>query len=80
VTVAVGGLANQFDPPAVTIAAGGTVTWEWKGGIHDVTFDGFHSKTQESGSYPHTFDTPGTYAYVCTVHQSTGMRGTINVR
>ena len=79
-TVAVGGAFNAFDPPTVTIAAGGTVTWEWQGGVHDVTFDGFASETKGSGNFVHTFTTPGTFAYVCTVHQSTGMRGTVIVR
>jgi plastocyanin len=30
-------------------------------------------------SYSYTFDTPGTYKYVCVPHESAGMLGTITV-
>jgi plastocyanin len=35
---------------------------------HNVTFDGFSSTTQSTGSWAHTFDQAGTFAYQCTVH------------
>lgn len=41
-----------------------------------------HKKYQlvpKGESYSHTFETPGTYTYVCTPHASSGMIGTVTV-
>jgi copper-containing nitrite reductase len=35
---------------------------------------------QPNGVFYHKFDRPGTYHYVCTVHETGGMRGTVIVR
>lgn len=35
---------------------------------------------QPGGTFYHTFDKPGTYHYVCVVHETSGMRGTVIVR
>jgi copper-containing nitrite reductase/plastocyanin len=35
---------------------------------------------QPGGTFYHTFDKPGTYHYVCTVHETGGMKGTVIVR
>ncbi len=35
---------------------------------------------QPGGTFYHTFDKPGTYHYVCVVHETGGMRGTVIVR
>ena len=35
---------------------------------------------QPGGSFSHTFDTAGTYKYVCVPHESAGMVGTITVK
>lgn len=35
---------------------------------------------ESGGTYEHTFETPGTYVYVCTPHEGAGMVGTIEVR
>lgn len=69
----------SFEPGRVTIHAGQTVEWVWDDApvAHNVTFNGFASPTQASGVYFHTFDTPGLYAYQCTVHAT--MRGTVDV-
>jgi plastocyanin len=37
----------------------------------------FAAPEQTSGVFPHRFDTPGTYTYVCTLHE--GMTGTVIV-
>jgi plastocyanin len=70
---------TRFNPAAIEVPAGTTVTWKFQDGAvpHDVKGDGFESKTQSSGSYRHTFDTPGTYAYRCTLHS--GMKGRVVV-
>jgi plastocyanin len=67
----------------VTISKGTTVHWNWVKGDdkHNVTFHGFHSKTQKTGTYSHTFNTPGTYRYHCTIHGAKfGMHGIITVK
>jgi plastocyanin len=70
---------TRFNPAAVEVPAGTTVTWKFQDGSvpHDVKGDGFESKTQSSGSYQHRFDAPGTYAYRCTLHS--GMKGRVVV-
>jgi plastocyanin len=71
---------NQFTPPAIQVAAGTTVTWEFKDRFvpHDVSGDGFSSgEPRRSGSFSHTFDQPGTYPYRCTLHD--GMDGRVVV-
>jgi plastocyanin len=66
----------RFSPAIVEVPAGTTVTWTFRDGNvpHDVKGDGFYSgKPRRSGSFTHTFSTPGSYDYVCTVHpQMTG--------
>jgi plastocyanin len=70
---------TRFNPAAIEIPAGTTVTWRFQDGAvpHDVKGDGFESKTQSSGTYRHRFDAPGTYAYRCTLHA--GMKGRVVV-
>lgn len=69
----------EFQPVAVQVPAGTTVTWEWDDGdvVHDVAGDDFASELKADGEFAHTFDTPGTYAYECTVHP--GMVGRVIV-
>ncbi|NNG16264.1 MAG: hypothetical protein HKM89_07255 [Gemmatimonadales bacterium] len=81
---------NQFQPAAVTIAVGGTVTWDWPSTAinHNVSPDA--TEPVRSGNpvngpnmYQHTFNTPGTYQYFCEVHGAPGligMSGTITVQ
>ncbi|GAA3845119.1 cupredoxin family copper-binding protein [Streptomyces coacervatus] len=63
-----------FTPRTLTITAGDTVTWTNRDQApHDVrTTSGpapVHSPMLSKGdSWSHTFTTPGTYGYVCTVH------------
>ncbi|MFG2129400.1 plastocyanin/azurin family copper-binding protein [Streptomyces sp. NPDC048751] len=63
-----------FSPRSLTIAAGDTVTWTNQDQApHDVkTTSGpasLHSPMlNKGGTWSHTFTTPGTYGYVCTVH------------
>jgi plastocyanin len=68
----------QFEPASLTVEAGATVTWVWEGRApHDVVGQGFESPDQSSGTFRHTFEQPGTYAYECTIHP--GMEGNIVV-
>ncbi len=71
----------SFVPRSVTIHAGQTVEWKWDDSSvpQNVTFaPGFHSATQTSGTYFHTFDTAGVYPYSSTIHFDT--RGEVIVR
>ncbi len=69
----------SYSPSSITIRAGGTLTW-FNSGLapHTVTASGFDSGlVQPGGSYRRTFDTPGTYNYLCTIHPQ--MRGVVVV-
>lgn len=69
---------NVFEPEAVEVGVGGTVTWEWVGNEpHNVSHDDFSSDIQQAGTFEHTFAEAGTFDYVCTVHP--GMEGTVEV-
>lgn len=75
----------KFEPAAVTIKAGDTVTWNFQGPTP-------HSSTSDDGStdkwdstvlgagqtYSHTFATKGTYSYHCIPHAN--MKATITVQ
>jgi plastocyanin len=73
----------KFDPGEVTVNAGDTVTWVNDDSVgHDVTGDNFKSgepgAMQNGDTFEHTFDTAGTFDYVCSVHP--GMEGTVTVK
>jgi plastocyanin len=72
-TVVVDGFA--FAPAEVRVAVGGTVTWDFVESNHTVVIDGV--TLSPGGETSITFDTPGTYPYVCGIHSS--MRGTVVV-
>ena len=76
---------NQtFSPSTVTIAAGGTVLWQFSGSTHNVTFSGLAPAggnipdTPPGNAVSRTFATVGTYGYLCTRHG--GMTGTVVVQ
>jgi plastocyanin len=71
---------TQFVPRAITVPAGGSITWTNEDPIaHNVTKESgpgpdFASDTMMKGdTFTQKFDTPGTIDYVCTIHpQQTG--------
>jgi plastocyanin len=83
----------QFNPTAVTIAPGETVTWHYAGPDtnHSVTADAGQAESWDSDparpptaadhppttTFQHKFDTPGTFTYFCKVHGS--MQGKVTV-
>jgi plastocyanin len=71
-----------FHPGDLSIARGDSVTWVWRDGEteHNVTFHGFHSRTQAHGSYTVRFMHSGRFSYECTLHVAEGMKGEIVVR
>lgn len=72
-----------FSPATVTIPVGGTVTWQFSGNTHNVTFTGAAPAggnipdQPAGGTQSRTFTATGSYAYVCTRHN--GMTGTVVV-
>ena len=78
--------ANQFSPANAKVPVGSTVVWMHDGSAnHDVQAnDGSFSSgptagLKEGDSFEHKFDAAGSFAYFCTVHQGSGMHGTIVV-
>jgi plastocyanin len=71
----------RFDPEAIEIDAGETVTWTNEDNFtHTVQVDGREDQKVEPGeSVTETFDEPGTYHYVCTLHRK-DMEGEVVVR
>jgi plastocyanin len=85
-------LDNRFDPPTITIPAGRTITWTNNGvaphtvtsnpgtlGCNPPSTESFSSGTLNTNQpFPHTFNTPGTFAYHCEIH-GCSMAGTVTV-
>jgi plastocyanin len=71
----------RFDPEAIEIDAGKAVTWTNEDNFtHTVQIDGREDQKVEPGeSVSETFDEPGTYHYVCTLHRK-DMEGEVVVR
>lgn len=63
-----------FNPSALTVKAGTTVTWTNEDSVaHDVISDSgaFSSDSLSTGqTFSHTFDAAGTYEYHCGIHPS----------
>lgn len=78
-----------FSPSTIAVAPGETVTWSWLGSPHSTTSDSTSGpETWDSGvlstgaTFSHTFTTPGTYPYHCSIHGAPGgigMSGTVVV-
>lgn len=71
----------NYKPAELKVAAGTTVTFTNEDGFaHTVTakdksFDS--GNLDEGATFEHTFEEPGTYAYLCAIHNS--MTGTVTV-
>jgi plastocyanin len=88
VTVTVGDNCLCFMPSMVTIQPGDTVQWSWSSNGHSSTSGtpGAPNGIWDSGiliqgaTFSHTFNSPGSFPYYCTVHgQCCGMIGIVNV-
>jgi plastocyanin len=69
-----------FQPQQVTVLAGQSVMWQnVSARAHTVTADdGSYAGALFNGAmYSHTFDSPGTFLYHCTIHPT--MRGEVDV-
>lgn len=75
-----------FEPKAITVKPGTTVTWTNTAGSHTVTADNgsFDSGTLSNGqTYSRKFSKRGTYRYYCSFHGEKGgsdMAGTVIVK
>jgi plastocyanin len=80
------GANNRWEPPAVAVPVGGTVTWRYDGTqlTHNVksTSANWNVDTQGSTTDPqpvsYTFAAEGTYTFLCKYH-GTSMSGTVTV-
>jgi plastocyanin len=81
------GPGMTFSPANVTVAPGDTVTWNFNE-LHTSTSDPqigpetWDSGQLSSGTFSHTFNTPGTYPYHCFIHSFPGgtlMNGVVEV-
>lgn len=60
---------NRFDPAAIQVPRGTTVTWQWEGEEeHNVVGDILESAIQAEGAFSERFDEPGIHSYECTLH------------
>ena len=71
----------QFNPGTITVHTGDTITWTNTGAQpHTATADDHSFDTgvlKKGQSASHTFSTPGTFSYICTIHPF--MKGTVTV-
>lgn len=73
-----------FEPPAISVDAGTTVTWEWIGDdAHSVTHEEeeFDSETitGDGETFEYTFEESGLYLYYCIPHRSLEQKGAVVV-
>ena len=82
--VNVGQGGDKFAPPDVTVNVGDAVTWHWVGGSHNVHWTTNPGGVKDSpfqskgATFAQTFNTAGSYSYVCTAHS--GMKGTVTAK
>jgi plastocyanin len=78
-TVAVAMKDYAFAPKDISVPAGTTVVWtNADDDDHNVKGAGLSSATfGKGGTYSHTFGSPGSFAYVCSLHPQ--MKGTVTV-
>jgi plastocyanin len=71
----------RFEPETASVTVGDTVTWTHEGDVtHNVTAQAgsFASDNLGSGeTFSHTFETSGSFEYVCTLHRQ--MIATVDV-
>lgn len=70
----------QYDPAAITINKGETVTWTNNDtAAHTVTGKGFDSGRMENKAvFKFTFNETGSFDYICTYHPN--MKGQVTVK
>jgi plastocyanin len=75
-------MANfAFTPATITVPVGTTVTWTNTDSVQHTTTSADDlwksGNLAQDASFSFTFDTPGTYEFMCSIHNS--MKGTVTV-
>ena len=82
-TVQVDAFNFGFNPEVVNINVGDTVIWTGLAfGGHNVVADDGSFRSGNIGSldtFSHTFNSPGSFRYICEPHEGLGMTGIVNV-
>lgn len=73
----------SFSPSSLTVTVGDVIRWEWTGGEHTTTSKVIPNDaaawdsplTAANNSFEYTVTVAGVYNYVCTPHESMGMKG-----
>jgi plastocyanin len=73
---------NGFTPTRLNVAVGTTVSWQFQGVQHTVTFDEVAGAPESipstaNATVPRPFTEAGVFTYRCTIHE--GMNGTVAV-
>ena len=82
---------NFYSPKKLTVNLKSRITWVWtdeSADVHDVKlvsgpsgFKKFQTEPASAGyTYAKTLTKPGTYKFICTLHEEDNMRMTIVVR
>ncbi|ELZ58871.1 MULTISPECIES: halocyanin domain-containing protein [Halorubrum] len=78
--------SKSFSPPAIKVAPGTTVTWEWTGSddeynvvATDGTFDSGGPDGETETTFEYTFESEGVYRYVSEPQADAGMKGVVVV-
>jgi plastocyanin len=81
----IGASDYKFTPPTQSIAVGDTAIWSFENDGHTTTSaprqaESWDSQAKAAGeTFRKTFTRPGRFQYVCTPHETFGMKGTIVV-
>lgn len=62
---------NAYEPRELSVRPGQAVQWEFLGSQeHDVVAEdeSFVCELMKTGTYTHVFETPGEFAYLCSIH------------
>jgi plastocyanin len=78
-TIQVSTFNFSFSPAEVNINVGDTVIWTGLAGGHNVVADDGSFDSGSAGTFQHTFNSAGSFPYVCQPHAALGMTGVVNV-
>ncbi len=88
-TIRVGpGGEYEFSPDEIQVPTGTTVEFIWESSGHNIIvesqpdrgdWNGIAEQEDEGFEHEHTFETEGTFEYVCNPHEDDGMTATIEV-
>lgn len=80
-TIEFGGpLGFNYSPKEIRISPGDSVEWLGDFAMHPlVSDDGLWQTINTSTDFSFTYNQPGTYPYHCSIHNFSGMNGTVTV-